>query len=72
MTSGSELHISEELGFDSNFDSSVEHLFVICDKSGVCEFSTSNESGVEGSGHCFGADINTVINNLGFAYDLGG
>src|SRR3989344_4362625 len=65
-------HISEELGFDSNFDGCVEHLFVVCDKNRVCNFGTSDKNSIKTRTHCDRAEVNTLLEHFSIGNNITG
>src|SRR3989344_217821 len=65
-------HISEELGFDSNFDGCVEHLFVVCDKNRVCNFGTSDKNSIKTRTHCDRAEVNTLLDHFSIGNNITG
>ncbi len=64
------LNISQELGFDADFESSLVHLLVISNKSRIGGFSTGYKDSIKTAAHCDRANINTIVKNLVFRDDL--
>ncbi len=59
-------NISQKFSSDSKFNSTIIHLFIICNKNGICKLGTGNKDRIKTTNLNFSSHVNKFLNKSSF------